>query len=65
MSNIATAQVRAVDGKAYADFEITIRDVDQLNGIIGTLRRVKGVESVVRQRTLTSARESAEGKGSA
>jgi GTP pyrophosphokinase len=65
-ANITSAQVRTGEGKALHDFEIEIKDLDQLNRIIQAIRRVKGVDSVVRVKTIYPMKEdSTYGKGTA
>ncbi len=54
-ANISSVQMKSVDGKARGEIEIIIRDTDQLNRIVGAMRRIKGVETVFRAKSAVSA----------
>jgi hypothetical protein len=45
------------DGNSLNDFEMEITDLDQLNRIIQTIRRIKGVELVTRLKTIYPVKE--------
>jgi GTP pyrophosphokinase len=50
--NISRAQVRnAEDGKATDTFEVVVNSVDQLNRVVRSLSKVRGVMKVTRIRT--------------
>ncbi len=46
--NITQATVRTVGEKAVMDLEVTIGDLKQLNGILKSIERIDGVQSVAR-----------------
>jgi GTP pyrophosphokinase len=49
-ADVTSAQIKTKDKRGRLDFEVTIKDLDQLNRVMHSIRRVKGVESVFRQR---------------
>ncbi len=64
-ANISAARVNTQDGRGFMDFDIAIHDLDQLNKIMNAIRRTKGVETVVRQRTLSAGGEEKVERGKA